>query len=90
MHKLQLLPIDQSGGVALPTDVLPDFMRENCIATAAFYRMLGFQAPWIGYISTANGRPVGGGGFKGPPQTNRVEIAYYTLPEMRAGSINGP
>lgn len=37
MHRLQLLPIDQSGVV---------------------------------------------GGFKGPPQANRVEIAYYTLPEM--------
>ena len=36
MHKLQLLPIDQSGGGALPS----------------------------------------------PPQANRVEIAYYTLPEM--------
>lgn len=82
MHKLQLLPIDQSGGVALPSYVLPDFMRENCIATAAFYRVVGFQPPWIGYISTANGRPVGGGGFKGPPQANRVEIAYYTLPEL--------
>ena len=82
VHKLQLLPIDQSGGVALLTDVLPDFVGENCIATAAFYRMVGFQPPWFGYISTANGRPVGGGGFKSPPQANRVEIAYHTLPEM--------
>jgi len=60
-------------------------MRENCIATAAFYRMVGFQPSWIGYISMANGRPEGGGGFQGPPHANRVEIAYSTLPETIVG-----
>ena len=30
---------------------------------------------------------VGGGGFKASPQDNRVEIAYYTLPEFEGRGI---
>ena len=43
---------------------------------------MGFDPPWIGYVSIVDGQPVGGGGFKGPPQGNRIEIAYYTLPDL--------
>ncbi|HJR53098.1 MAG TPA: GNAT family N-acetyltransferase [Gemmatimonadota bacterium] len=52
------------------------------MATASFYKIVGFEPPWIGYISLAEGKPVGGGAFKGPPRDNRVEIAYYTLEEL--------
>jgi [ribosomal protein S5]-alanine N-acetyltransferase len=78
---IQLLPIDQKGEAPLAMDRLPDMMRENCSATASFYGVVGFEPPWIGYMVVAEGRPVGGGGFKGAPQDNRVEIAYYTLPD---------
>jgi ribosomal-protein-alanine N-acetyltransferase len=57
-------------------------MRQNCSATASFYEVVGFHPPWIGYVSIAHGQPVGGGGFKGPPVNDRVEIAYYTLPDL--------
>jgi len=78
---IRLLPIDEAGSI--PHDPgLPPLIKQNCKTTAALYQVVGFQPPWIGYVSTADGRPVGGGAFKGPPTANRVEIAYYTLPEL--------
>ena len=79
---VKLLPIDASGAVALAPESMPDMMKTNCEATAAFYRVVGFEPPWIGYVSVVEGRPVGGGAFKGAPLDGRVEIAYYTLPEL--------
>jgi RimJ/RimL family protein N-acetyltransferase len=81
-ESLELLPIDRAGRVALPMDALPSFVADNCKATASFYGQVGFAAPWIGYVSVSRGRAVGGGAFKGAPEANRVEIAYYTLPEL--------
>ena len=77
MKSVRLLPIDESGHVDLPA--MPDAMRENCELTAGFYKVVGFNPPWIGYVAVADGQPVGGGAFKGAPAANRVEIAYYTL-----------
>jgi len=82
MKIAQLLPVDQAGTMPLPADGLPELMKENCRAMTLFYQSIGFEPPWIGYISMAEGRPVGGGAFKGPPRKNCVEIAYYTLPEL--------
>jgi ribosomal-protein-alanine N-acetyltransferase len=82
MKTVELLPIDQQGGVPLAMDRFPDFVRENCKAMAPYYEIVGFEPPWIGYISVADGLPVGGGAFKGPPRENRVEIAYYSVPEL--------
>jgi hypothetical protein len=82
MKQVELVPIDPSGGLPTPLTPLPKMLTENCEATATFYKVVGFQPPWIGYVSLFEGRAVGGGGFKGPPRDNRVEIAYYTLPEF--------
>jgi [ribosomal protein S5]-alanine N-acetyltransferase len=79
MKVVELLPIAESGDVTIPSSGMPDMIRENCSATASFYKAVGFSPPWIGYVSVTDGHPVGGGGFKGPPQHNSVEIAYYTL-----------
>jgi RimJ/RimL family protein N-acetyltransferase len=80
---VQLVPIDPTGGVALPTESLPQAVRESCAAMAAFYGIIGHAPPWIGYVSLHDGRAVGGGAFKGPPDANRVEIAYFTVPELQ-------
>lgn len=82
MKVVQLLPVDEAGGVALPEAALPEWMKENCRATASFYKTAGYEPPWIGYVVVDHGRPVGGGAFKGPPKDGAVEIAYYTLPEL--------
>ncbi len=36
--------------------------------------------PWTGYLSLADGRLVGGGGFAALPRDGEVEIGYFTLP----------
>jgi ribosomal-protein-alanine N-acetyltransferase len=79
---VKLLPIDESGTVPGELAACPAMLRENCALTAAFYKVVGFAPPWIGYISMSDGQPVGGAAFKGAPCGNRVEIAYYTLPEL--------
>ncbi len=82
MKRIELVPINRDGLPATPVAAMSEFMKENCGATASFYKVIGFRPPWIGYISVADGTPVGGGAFKGPPFENRVEIAYYTVPEF--------
>jgi len=82
MKAVQLLPIDQTGEPSASLAFYPDLAQHNCRATVLFYKVIGFQPPWIGYVAASEGRAVGGGAFKGPPHDNRVEIAYYTLPEL--------
>jgi RimJ/RimL family protein N-acetyltransferase len=82
MKPVELVPIDASGGLAKRMTALPRGIEENCKATASFYKIVGFVPPWIGYVSLAEGQAVGGGAFKGAPRDNKVEIAYYTLPEF--------
>lgn len=50
-----------------------------------FYSRVGFNKPWIGYFASIDdGEIVGCGGYKGPPQEGKVEIAYYTFKEYEA------
>jgi ribosomal-protein-alanine N-acetyltransferase len=79
---VELLPIDAAGAVARDLGPLPQVLVDNCAATAGFYRVVGFEPPWIGYVAVHDGKPVGGGAFKGPPRGGVAEIAYYTLPEL--------
>jgi RimJ/RimL family protein N-acetyltransferase len=87
METIRLVPINEAGVPVEPIAIISEVMRQNCMATASFYKVVGFEPPWIGYVSVAQGRPVGGGGFKGPPRDNRVEIAYYTLPEFEGRGL---
>ena len=77
--RFELVPLDAAGMPSQPL-VLSDELTANCAATALLYTRIGFVAPWIGYVAVADGQPVGGGAFVGPPRDHRVEIAYYTLP----------
>lgn len=70
---------------------LPQSIRDNREGTAALYRKVGFVPPWIGYLAVCDGSVGGGGAFVGPPQQNSVEIAYFTLRNMKArGSRRAP
>jgi RimJ/RimL family protein N-acetyltransferase len=81
----RLVPIGRDGHpVQHLDDDLPAAMAEICAATVEFYERVGFEPPWIGYISLCDDVPVGGGGFVGPPEGGRVEIAYHTLPEHQS------
>lgn len=52
-----------------------------------YYSVIGFQPPWVGYVATVGGVPVGLGAFKGVPKNNKVEIAYFTFPEKEGTGL---
>jgi RimJ/RimL family protein N-acetyltransferase len=82
MHTtLSLIPIDRDGSPRGYTGSLAEVTKDVFRATAALYKTVGFEEPWICYLALADERPVGTCGFKGPPHDGRVEIAYFTFPE---------
>jgi RimJ/RimL family protein N-acetyltransferase len=61
---------------------MPLELTKACELSADLYRRIGYDPPWVGYISVDDGRPVGGGAFVGAPREGVVEIAYFTLAEF--------
>jgi [ribosomal protein S5]-alanine N-acetyltransferase len=70
----------------VPISLVSDAIRSTYAATADLYRRVGFVEPWVSYIADNSGQAVGGGAFVGSPRENRVEIAYFTLPEFEGRS----
>jgi RimJ/RimL family protein N-acetyltransferase len=59
----------------------------NIKMEVGFYSKIGFQPPWVGYLATMSGVPVGLGAFKGSPSANKVEVAYFTFPEKEGQGL---
>jgi ribosomal-protein-alanine N-acetyltransferase len=77
----RLVGCDPDGRPDEPVGELPGAIVEACAASADLYRRLAYVRPWVSYIALDSKSAVGGGAFVGPPVDNRVEIAYFTLPE---------
>jgi [ribosomal protein S5]-alanine N-acetyltransferase len=73
-------PLDTAGHLI---GAVPEAIAATYAANAELHRRLGFTPPWGSYIAVDAGGAVGGGAFVGPPRENRVEIAYFTLPEAQ-------
>lgn len=75
---MELIPITQDTFQSVPNE-------ENCQMVLAmqqdYYLKVGYSIPWIGYFAVENGQYIGTCAFKGKPEDNRVEIAYFTFPE---------
>ena len=75
---MQLFPIPKE-----KNDQLPFLEDPNCKDVYQkhldYYKVVGFQAPWVGYFVLLNGRWVAAAGFKGAPKNKVVEIAYHTF-----------
>jgi RimJ/RimL family protein N-acetyltransferase len=67
-----------------PIDALPAPIADACVASSDLYKRIGYVPPWVSYVALNSVYAVGGGAFVGPPAGNRVEIAYFTLPEHSA------
>jgi [ribosomal protein S5]-alanine N-acetyltransferase len=84
---MKLIEIDEHGKVAVsinnPTDLINDIMR----STARLYAGTGYMPPWIGYLALEEEQCAGTCAFKSPPENNRVEIAYFTLPGFEGRGI---
>ena len=84
---MELIAITESGELAKPMPSTPQVVADVVKATTELYRAVGYEPPWIGYLAVENGTCVGMCGFKSPPQDNRVEIAYGTLPEHESRGV---
>jgi len=83
---MQLIEIEESGRTS-ETIEQHEMLDAVIPATLALYAQTGFTRPWISYVAVEGNRPVGTCAFKGPPQENRVEIAYFTFPEYEGQGI---
>lgn len=53
-----------------------------------FYKRVGYNKPWIGYLMTLDGTEIiGVGGYKGKPADGKVEIAYGTFKKYQGQGI---
>ncbi len=76
---MKLIEINENGNLSESVAV-DDFFNDVIEATVAHYKQVNFVTPWIGYVGVERNEPVGVCGFKGPPNDERVEIAYGTAP----------
>lgn len=51
-------------------------------ATRDYYKVIGFNLPWISYLAESSGKLVGICSFKGKPVDGCVEVAYFTFPSF--------
>ncbi len=86
---VNLIPVDKNGRPSslLDHSLFSALSNQYSIQTAAHYQKVGFNPPWIGYLSVYENHYVGGGAFVAAPMNRRVEIAYYTLPEFEGKGI---
>ena len=61
--------------------------RESLPMSIEYYRITGYQPPWITYFAELDGTIVGNAAFKGAPRENKVEIAYATFPKFRRQGV---
>lgn len=85
--KIRLVPIERSGAPADTALRLSDVARQVCTATVSLYESAGFVPPWLGYLALSDGHVVGSCGFKSPPVSGEVEIAYFTFPGFEGHGI---
>ena len=78
---LKFIKITSSGEAAEPIAQLPAVAEGVGTAYVALYGAAGYVGPWLGYFVLEDSVCIGTCGFKGPPENNRVEIAYFTFPE---------
>ncbi|MFS8086008.1 MAG: GNAT family N-acetyltransferase [Acidobacteriota bacterium] len=84
---MDLIAITENGEIETPLPSAPPLAAQVIEATTRLYRAVGYEPPWIGYLASESGTCVGTCGFKSPPRSNRVEIAYFTFPGHESGGV---
>jgi RimJ/RimL family protein N-acetyltransferase len=79
--RFRLVPCGRDGQPLEPIGPLPQAILDINQMSAEFYSRTVYETPWVGYLALDGEAVVGTGGFVGPPEDNRVEIAYGSLPE---------
>lgn len=84
---MTLLPIDLDNTQNQRFTEVPECM-EVLNVYPAYYNLVGFHKPWIGYFATADGGEIiGACGFKGKPTDGKVEIAYGTFKQHEGKGV---
>lgn len=84
---VRLVPIDRDGQPRDYRGSLPHVAREVLTATAQLYASTGFVEPWVSYLAVVDDRAAGTCAFKAPPLHARVEIAYFTFPDLEGQGL---
>lgn len=53
-----------------------------------FYRSIGFNLPWVGYVVKENETIIGSCAFTGAPKNNKVEVSYWTFKQYEGKGIS--
>ena len=84
---MKLLPIEKDETLNRRFTSTPECLEILTIFTE-HYKKAGFNKPWIAYfISNQNDEIIGGGGYKGKPKDNKIEISYGTFENYRGRGI---
>ena len=78
--RFRLVPCGRDGQPLEPVGPLPAAILALNAMSAELYGRTVYEPPWIGYLAVNGDEIVGSGGFVGPPEDDRVEIAYGSLP----------
>src|SRR5262245_55381672 len=87
MTEVRLIQIDVDGTPHEDAGILSKQAADVCAQTAALYRSIGFNPPWVGYLALQELQVVGTCAFSAAPKDGRVEIAYFTFPEFEGHGI---
>jgi ribosomal-protein-alanine N-acetyltransferase len=79
-HPIRLVQLAHGGVPAEDLGSLPEVAIEMCTATALLYRRVGFNPPWVGYLTLSGSEVLGTCSFTSRPKRGKVEIAYFTFP----------
>ncbi len=61
--------------------------QESLYPSIDYYKVIGYQPPWICYFVQKDNHIVGSAAFKGAPVAGRVEIAYGTFDKHRKRGV---
>ena len=97
MERVNDRSIKQQIIILLPIDVdetQNERFRDNpeCVPVLdvypGYYKLIGFNKPWIGYfVSTDGSEIIGAGGYKGKPKEGKIEIAYGTFKQHECKGV---
>lgn len=84
---MTLLPIEADASLNERFRGIPE-CEEVLDIFVEFYKKAGFTKPWIAYfVADSKNQIIGGGGFKGKPKDNTVEISYGTFENQQRKGI---
>ncbi len=84
---MELLRIPVIGPIDQSPKSLDPMVMSWVDGNQAYYRVVGFNPPWIAYLALEEGAVVGTCAFKGAPTEGVVEVAYATQPGMEGRGI---